>query len=306
MSSFLNWYVIVLTVGNILACVWLIRWSSKRRPGEAAQGEVTGHTWDEDLAEYNNPLPRWWLWLFYITIVFGFIYLALYPGLGNYAGYLGWTQEGQYKAEMKDAQARYGKIFAQYSQTPIPALAANPKAMETGHRLFLNYCSQCHGSDAGGAVGFPNLTDKDWLYGGDPATIEQTILHGRNGNMPPMAAALGGEQGVNEVANYVWSLSGHEADPALVAAGKAKFAVCAGCHGMDGRGSAANGMPTIGAPNLTDNIWLYHGSLGAIKKAINEGHSGKMPAWQDFLGKDKVHLLAAYVWSLSNQPGSAD
>ncbi len=301
MSSFFSWFVIVLTVGNILACLWLIRWSSKRSPGEAAAGQVTGHTWDENLQEYNNPLPRWWLWLFYITIAFGLVYLVLYPGLGNFKGVLGWSQKEAYQGEMAAADAEYGKIFAAYAARPIPELAKDAKAMQGGQRLFLNYCAQCHGSDAGGGPGFPSLKDDAWLYGGSPEVIQTTILDGRQGNMPPMAAAIGGEQGVDEVANYVLSLSGQPHDAQLAEAGKPKFAVCAACHGMDGKGSLANGNPALGAPNLTDSAWLFGGSLGAIKKTITEGRSGKMPAHRDFLGEDKVHLLAAYVYSLSHQ-----
>lgn len=307
MNSFLNWFVIIVTIGNILACLWLIRWSSKRRPGEAAAGEVTGHSWDEDLQEYNNPLPRWWLYMFYITIVFGFVYLALYPGLGNFPGLLHWTEVGQYQKQMAAAHKKYGPIFAAYAKEPIPELAKNAKAMATGQRLFLNNCAQCHGSDAGGAPGngFPSLRDASWLYGGDPATLVQTIGGGRNGMMPPMAAAIGGDQDVKAVANYVLSLSGQPHDEALAMAGKPKFdAVCAACHGANGKGSAANNRGPIGAPNLTDSFWLYGGTLADIEYTIKHGRSGKMPAWENFLGKDKVHLMAAYVYSLSHDAGS--
>lgn len=296
MSNFLHWFITIISVGSFLGCVWLIWWSSRPRHDEAPEGEVTGHTWDNgELAEYNNPLPRWWLWLFYITIIFGLVYFLIYPALGNYAGTSKWTQEGQYEEEMAKAEARYEPIFKAYAEQPIPELAKNAEAMKTGRRLFINYCSTCHGSDAGGAVGFPSLKDKDWLYGGEPENIQASILNGRTGNMPNLSAAIGGEAGVEELANYVLSLSGNAPDPAKAEAGKAKFAVCAGCHGMDGKGNT-----TIGAPNLTDDIWLYGGSLGAIKKTISQGRNGVMPAHQDFLGKEKVHLLAAYVYSLSN------
>jgi cytochrome c oxidase cbb3-type subunit 3 len=293
MSNFLHWFIIVISVGSFLGCVWLIWWSSKPKPGEAAQGEVTGHTWDGDLAEYNNPLPRWWLWLFYITIVFGLVYFALYPSMGNYAGTKKWSQEKQYQEEMAKAEATYGPIFKKYAAMPIPALAKNEEAMKSGRRLFLNYCSVCHGSDAGGAVGFPSLKDNDWLYGGTPEAIKTSIMDGRKGNMP--AGMVSGED-VENVANYVMSLSGGPADKAKAEAGKAKFVVCAGCHGMEGKG-----MTAMGAPNLTDDIWLYGGSIGTIMKTIKEGRNGNMPAHGDFLGADKVHLLAAYVYSLSNK-----
>ncbi|WJW75637.1 cytochrome-c oxidase, cbb3-type subunit III [Thiohalobacter sp. IOR34] len=293
-SEFWNWWVILLTVGNILACWWLIVWTSKKRAGEAAAGEVTGHTWDETLQEFNNPLPRWWLWLFYGTLIFSAAYLVLYPGLGSFQGVLGWTEENQYDAEMQAAAAKYDPIFARYAQQDIASLAKDRQAVKIGQRLFLNYCSVCHGSDARGTRGFPNLTDNDWLYGGDPATIEKSILDGRQGAMPAWKDALG-EQGVDEVAEYVLSLSGRKVDSAKAEAGKVRFeTMCAACHGMDGKGN-----PALGAPNLTDNIWLYGGSPGTVRKTIAGGRNGRMPAHREFLGEDKVHLLAAYIYSLS-------
>lgn len=295
MSPNWSWYIIILTAANIVACFWLIRWNSKRHAGEAAEGDTTGHTWDGDLQEYNNPLPRWWLWLFYLTILFGIIYLIIFPGMGNYKGTAKWSEVGQYKAEMQAADKQYGPIFAAYAKTPIPELAKNSKAMATGQRLFLTYCAVCHGSDAGGAPGFPNLTDNDWLYGGEPATIQTTILDGRNGVMPPWGAVLTGNQ-PDEVVAYVLSLSGREADATKVAAGKKVFQTyCVACHGADGKGNHA-----MGSANLTDKIWLYGGSPGTIKETIMKGRNGKMPAHREFLGEEKVHLLAAYVYSLSH------
>lgn len=296
MSNFFNWWVILLTLGNIAACGWLIWWTMRGKTGEAAMGEVTGHTWDEDLQEYNNPLPRWWLWMFYITILFALGYLALYPGLGKYAGALGWSQENQYEQEMQAADSKYSPIFKRYANQDLATLSHDPEALKVGQRLFLNYCATCHGSDAGGAPGFPNLTDNDWLYGGAPDTIKTTILDGRNGAMPPFGPVLG-EQGVNEVAAYVMSLSGREVDAQLAAAGKPKFeAMCAACHTPNGTGNQM-----IGAPNLTDNVWLYGGSPGVIKQTITNGRNGHMPAHRQFLGEDKVHVLAAYIYSLSNK-----
>ncbi len=295
MGEFWSWFIIVLTVGNILACWWLIRWTTKPRQGEAVAGSVTGHTWDENLQEYNNPLPRWWLWLFYITIVFGFVYLALYPGLGNFGGLLGWTQQKQYEGEVQAADAKYRPIFEKFAREDIAALATNHDALEIGRRLFLNNCAVCHGSDAGGGPGFPNLRDGDWLYGGDPQTLQTTILNGRNGSMPAWGAVLG-EDGVRQAAAYVQQLSGQSVDPQLAAAGKAKFETyCVACHGADGKGN-----PALGAPNLTDNVWLYGGSPGVIQETITHGRNGHMPAQADLLGPDKVHLLAAYVYSLSH------
>ncbi|MBI1424009.1 MAG: cytochrome-c oxidase, cbb3-type subunit III [Gammaproteobacteria bacterium] len=295
MSNNWSWYIIILTAINILACFWLIRWNSQRRAGDAAEGDTTGHTWDGDLQEYNNPLPRWWLWLFYITIGFAIIYLIIYPGMGKYKGTSKWTEVEQYKEEMAAADKQYGPIFAAYAKQPIPELAKDAKAMATGQRLFLTYCAVCHGSDAGGATGFPNLTDSDWLYGGDPATIQTTILDGRNGIMPPWGSALSAQQ-VDDVVAYVLSLSGRETDTTKVEAGKQVFQTyCVACHGADGKGN-----PAMGAANLTDKIWLYGGSPGTIKQTIVEGRTGIMPAHREFLGEEKVHLLAAYVYSLSH------
>lgn len=295
MNNFLHWFVIVISIGSFLGCLWLIWWTSRPRPGESGMGEQTGHTWDGDLAELNNPLPRWWLWLFYITIVFGLAYMAYYPALGNFSGAGKWSQHLQYDEEMQQAKQKYAPLFNRYAQIPIPQLANDKQAMKSGQRLFINYCSTCHGSDAGGATGFPSLKDRDWLYGSSPEAIKTSILDGRTGNMPAMAAALGNEKVVDEVAHYVLSLSGSPHDTKKALAGKSAYAVCSGCHGIEGKGNQA-----IGAPNLSDDIWLYRGSIGAIKKAITEGRSGNMPAHRDFLGEQKIHLIAAYLFSLSN------
>lgn len=298
MSTFWNWYIIILVVANIGACVWLLRWTSKPRPGEKNAGETTGHVWDEDLREYNNPLPRWWLNLFYITVVFGVIYLALYPGLGRYKGLLGWTQVGQYKAEVAAADKKYGDIFAAYKDKDIVTLAKDPKVLAMGQHLFANNCAMCHGSDARGAPGFPNLTDNDWLFGGDPKTIEQTILHGRQGAMPTWGPVLGAEK-VTEVATYVRTLAGYDEPKDVAAKGKVVFATyCVACHGPDGKGNHA-----VGAPNLTDNIWIYGPSLQTIIESVTKGRHGHMPAQIDNLGPAKVHVLAAYVYSLSHRNG---
>ena len=296
MSDFWSWYVAIITVANILACYWLIKWASKTHANEAAQGDVTGHKWDDDLEEYNNPLPRWWLWLFYFTIVFALVYLVLYPGLGNYKGTLNWTQTGQYDDEIKHANETYDPIFAEFAKQDIPTLAKNENATKVGQRLFLNYCATCHASDAGGARGFPNLTDNDWLWGGDATSIKNTILDGKIGAMPPWEAALG-EQGVKDVTQYVISLSGRKHDAAMATAGKTKFdMMCFACHGADGKGSTISS-----APDLTDNIWLYGGSAGVIAQSIAKGRTGVMPAHRDFLGENKVHVLSAYIYSLRNQ-----
>lgn len=298
-SSFWSWYIIIPTVAGIIGCFLLIRWlSTDIKPEEQAQS--MGHVWDEDLEELNNPLPRWWLNMFYLTLFFGIGYLVLYPGLGSFAGMLGWTSTGQYQQEMDLADARYGPLFSRYESMDIVAVADDPEARRMGERLFVTYCATCHGSDARGARGFPNLRDNNWLYGGEPETIKQSIMNGRNGVMPAWESALGGEAGVADVTEYVLSLSGRNVDEEAAARGKEKFqTLCVSCHGADGTGNQA-----LGAPNLTDNIWLYGGSRARIMESIAKGRSGVMPPHGEFLGKDKVHLLAAYVYSLST--GQAD
>jgi cytochrome c oxidase cbb3-type subunit 3 len=301
-SEFWSVAIAVITVCSIIGCGVLLFSVSTGTVVRDADGNIqtTGHVWDDDLGEYNNPLPRWWMWLFVITIVFGLAYLWLYPGLGAYRGSLGWSSSGQYRDEVKAADAQYGPLFAKYAGLDLKTVAADPQARAIGQRLFLNYCSQCHGSDARGSKGFPNLTDNDWLYGGAPETIETTILHGRNGVMPALGAALGSDDEVRNVANYVLSLSGSAHDSLGAALGKPKFAVCAACHGADGKGNQA-----LGAPNLTDKIWLHGGGIVNVTETINKGRNSVMPAHQDFLGADKVHVLAAYVWSLSNDTTAA-
>lgn len=303
-SEFWNFYVAALTLIGMLAC-GLLLWSQsthrvKLEEGKPAGG-TTGHVWDEDLTELNNPLPRWWMWLFYITIVFGLAYLALYPGLGTYAGKLGWKSTGAYEAELAKADAEYGPLFNGYLGKDLKAVAADPQARAIGERLFLTYCSQCHGSDARGSKGFPNLTDRDWLYGGTPDIIKTTIMEGRHGVMPPMEAAIGGAQDTENVAHYVLSLSGSTHDPIKAAFGKPKFAACAACHNAGGTGNQM-----LGAPNLSDKIWLYGGSAATIMETIRKGRDNTMPPFKDFLGEAKVHVLAAYVWGLSNKPAEAE
>jgi cytochrome c oxidase cbb3-type subunit 3 len=295
-SRFWEIYIAALTVVSILGCAVLL-WmqTTKRVPG--GKIDTTGHVWDEDLQEWNNPLPNWWRWLFYITVVFALVYLAFYPGLGFYAGSLGWTQTKQYDDEVKKADAAYGPIYAKYAAMEIEKVAADKEAMNIGQNLYLNYCAQCHASDARGARGFPNLADGDWLWGGDAKVIKETILNGRTAVMPPQGATLGPE-GVKDVAHYVMSLSGMASDSIRVARGKEKFAqICAACHGPDGKGN-----PALGAPNLTDKVWLYGGAESDIIATIQNGRSGQMPAWKGFLGEAKAHVLAAYVWGLSNRP----
>ncbi len=292
-SGFWNWYIIIPTVGGIIACFLLIRWMSTGIKAEE-QGKEMGHVWDEDLVELNNPLPRWWLNMFYITLFFGIGYLALYPGLGTFAGLLGWTSTGQYQQEMDVADAKYGPLFSKYASMDIVSVAADAGARQMGERLYASYCATCHGSDARGARGFPNLRDNVWLYGGDPEVIKQTILDGRAGVMPAWEEALGGESGVSDMVEYVFSMGGRKVDQAAADRGKEKYVMlCVACHGADGTGNQA-----LGAPDLTDNVWLYGGSRKSVTESLVNGRNGVMPPHREFLGEDKVHLLAAYVYSL--------
>jgi cytochrome c oxidase cbb3-type subunit 3 len=289
-------FVIILTVLNILACLWLLRWTSKPRTAteKIGGGADTGHVWDKDLREYNNPLPRWWLWVFYITVAFGLIYLALYPGLGNFGGVKGWTQSGQYQQERAAVEARAAQLLAPLAALPVAELVNNEQAMSTAHNLFQQNCAQCHGSDGGGAVGFPNLRDANWQWGSDADSVVATIAAGRIAAMPPWGAVLG-DQGVTEVVAYVQQLSGQQADATLAAAGETRFQqVCSACHGMDGKGN-----PLLGAPNLTDQIWLYGGDAATLRQTLVNGRNGQMPAWGDKLGEQRVKLLAAYATKLA-------
>ena len=298
MTSGWSLFVILLTIVNILACVWLLRWTSKPKSAteKIGGGADTGHVWDKDLREYNNPLPKWWLWLFYITVAFGLLYLALYPGLGTVKGIKGWTQAGQWEQENAAAEAKVAAYLAPFASMSVPELAANPQAMATAHNLFQNNCAQCHGSDGGGARGFPNLANADWQWGSDPDTIVQTIAGGRvAAGMVAWGPALG-EQGVEKVVAYVQKLSGQQHDAALATEGEQLFLStgCVGCHGMDGKG-----MTAVGAPNLTDDVWLYGGDAGTLRETVTNGRAGQMPAFQDKLGEQRVRLLAAYVLKLS-------
>ena len=290
-SSFWGYLIIAISVGGIVGLFFLLRSNNI-----AGSSEPTGHVWDEDLVELNNPLPRWWLMMFDATLVFSVVYFAVYPALGEYKGYFGWTQVGQYEDEVKEMEASTAPLYAKYMATDIAELAKDEAALKTGGRIFQSYCSVCHGSDAGGAKGFPNLRDGDWLYGGTPADIEASVLHGRQGAMPPWRAAVG-EDGAENLAAYILSMGGRKHSDGSAAAGKATYdAMCAGCHGMKGEGNVF-----LGAPNLSDNIWLYGGSKRAIMASILDGRNGNMPAHADFLGKEKVHVVSAYVYSLSQK-----
>ncbi|NBT56876.1 MAG: cytochrome-c oxidase, cbb3-type subunit III, partial [Betaproteobacteria bacterium] len=294
-SNFWPVFVTVITLVSIVACLLLLWFTGKAR-AMTATDNTTGHVWDGDLREMNNPLPRWWAWLFVLTVIFALVYLALYPGLGNYAGQLGWTSTGQHQAELDKGNAEVAPLYAKFTAMAPEAVAADPQAMAIGERLFMNNCAQCHGSDARGSKGIPNLTDNDWIHGGAPATIKETLIKGRMGNMPPMAAALGGADDVKNVAQYVLSLSGSPHDSLKAALGKPKFAVCAACHGADGKGN-----PALGAPNLTDDVWLHGYGEAAILAMVNNGKVNQMPAQADKLTEAQIHVLASYVWGFSNK-----
>ena len=318
MTSFWSIWVIVLTLACLALIFGLLLWNLKNYAG-VKEGESCGHEFD-GIEELNNPLPKWWTYLFFATFVWSVYYLAMYPGLGNFQGFLKWTSSNQGVTSMEEskkaieeakangewvqldqeyvaADERFGPIFQAFAKQDIETLATNEEALEIGQRLYAQNCSQCHGSDARGGMGFPNLTDNDWLYGGNPDQIKATLLHGRVAAMPGWESALG-EQGIKEMTAYVLSLSGRKVNAKDAQAGQTKFAMCAACHGMDGKGSVANNNP-FGAPNLTDNIWLYGGSQRAVEETLINGRAGVMPAWKDILGEDKVHLLTAYVYSLS-------
>jgi len=291
-------FVALLVLINVVGALWLLFATSRRAPQEE---DTTGHVWDEDLSEYNNALPRWWLGMFLLTVVFAAGYLVFYPGFGAIAGTLAWTSTGEVKADLAENNRKLEAVFSRFRDRGIEELEHDPEALNFGRNVFVNNCAACHGSDARGAKGYPNLTDGDWLYGGTPDQVTTTILNGRGGVMPPLGAALG-DQGVNEVANYVLTLSGGKADPALAEAGKARFiTICAACHGPEGKGNIA-----IGAPNLTDNIWLYGSTLDDIKASVRDGRSGKMPAWEPIIGKDRARLVGAWVLaqSHSDEPAS--
>ena len=298
-SNFWSVYVAGISVAGIFACLLLL-WMTARKKVASASDNTTGHVWDEDLTEMNNPMPRWWMWLFVLTIIFSFAYLAIYPGLGKFAGKMGWSQYGAYDAEMAQAKAELEPLYARFTSMTTEQVAQDPQAMAIGERLFMNNCAQCHGSDARGSKSFPNLTDGDWLHGGTPEKIRETLEKGRIGNMPPMAAAVGSPEDVRNLSHYVLSLSGSPHDSLRASLGKSKFVACAACHGADGKG-----MQALGAPNLTDDIWLHGWGEAAITAMINNGKVNQMPAQSQKLTEAQLGVLAAYVWGMSNKPDSA-
>lgn len=299
MSSGFSIFVVVVTLLNIAAAVWLLLWMRKRRGEESSTAsDTTGHVWDGDLCEYNNPLPRWWLWLFILSVIFSLVYLVLYPGMGNARGTLGWTQQAQFEAMQAEQERKSQAMLAQFADRSPVELTRDPQALAVGRNLFANNCAACHGSDGRGAIGFPNLTDNDWLWGGEPDMIEASIRDGRQGVMAPWIDLLG-PKGVDDVSAYVLSLSGRKAVSGNPATGKAQFeTICVVCHGVDGTGN-----PALGAPNLADNIWVYGGSQVRVNESIANGRMGVMPEHGERLGEVRVKLLTAYVISMGEQHG---
>ena len=300
-SSAWSIYIALVSLLGIVWCIWLLFSQRKAKVLHTADGAVadTGHVWDGDLRELNNPLPRWWMWMFLLSCIFALVYLVLYPGLGSYPGILGYSTDGALMSFMTNANDELKPVYAKYVKMDIEQVAADPKAREMGQRLFLNSCAQCHGSDAGGSKGFPNLTDGDWLYGGSPENIKTTIVNGRGGVMPPFPQLE--DKQIVDVTNYVRSLSGLPADDLRITRGVEVFkANCVACHGVDGKGNIA-----LGAPNLADKTWLYGSSEAVIIETITKGRMAMMPAQDKVLSSEKIHLLTAYVWGLSNNKSAA-
>ncbi len=315
LTDFWSWWVILLTSISLVLCFWIITINLKNYT-HVDEGESMGHEFD-GIEEINNPLPKWWTYMFYFILAWAIGYLIVYPGMGNYQGLFGWKSSNQgivtmaesrelaekakaegllvqFDQEVKKADEVFGPVFKAFADRSILDLAYDDEAYKVGQRLYLQNCALCHGSDARGSTGFPNLTDSDWLYGGKPEQIKATLMHGRVGAMPGWEASLG-EQGIQEMTEYVLKLSGRKVNDKLAAAGEAKWALCAACHGPDGRGSVAHGLD-FGAPNLTDNVWLYGGSRRAVEETLRNGRNGVMPAWKDILGEDKIHVISAFVY----------
>ena len=297
MPAFWHWFVAAGTIVFIIWCVWLVSWSAQQGPANIADDDLVGHKWDGDLEEWNNPAPKWWLYLYFITIIWGVGFLVAYPGVGNFKGMLGWSQEGQYEAEMQAAAERYEPIYEKFAAMDFEALARHPEANQLGKSLYASYCTTCHGSDARGAFGYPNLTDDNWLWGNSEQQIVATITQGRNSVMTPWAQVLGSDEAVNNMVRYVQSLSGIvEADASVVAAEMQFKTFCAACHMPTGTGNQL-----LGAPNLTDDVWLYSSSDEDIRYTIANGRDSMMPPHGELLGENRTKILAAYVYSLSQK-----
>ena len=294
MPAFWHWFVAAGTIVFTIWCIWIISWSAKQGPANVADDDLVGHKWDGDLEEWNNPAPKWWLYLYFITIAWAVGYMIAFPSLGNYEGLLGWSQEGQYEAEMQVAAETYEPIYEKFAAMDFMELSRNDEAQALGKSLFASYCTTCHGSDARGAPGYPNLTDDDWQWGNAEAELYQTIYNGRMAAMPVLTPALGGDQGIDNMVKYVRSLSGGDADAGAMSAQPMFVALCSACHGVDGKGNKI-----FGAPNLTDDIWLYGGSAETVRETLVKGRNGVMPAHGELFGENRTKILAAYVYSLS-------
>lgn len=295
MPAFWSWFVAAGTIAFVIWCIWLISWSAKQGPQGKKDEELVGHKWDGDLEEWNNPAPKWWLYLYFITIAWAVGYMILYPGIGAFDGVLGWSQEGQYDEEMQAAADRYEPIYEKFAGMEFSALAADADARKLGASLYASYCTTCHGSDARGAPGYPNLTDAAWQWGNTEQALTTTIMQGRNGVMPALGPALGGDAGIDDMVNYVRSLSGAVEPGPAAAATQAKFiALCSACHGADGKGN-----PMLGGLNLADDHWRYGGAAEDVRYTLVNGRNGVMPAHGGLLGANRTKILAAYVSSLS-------
>lgn len=297
MPAFWHWFIAIGTVAFTIWCVWLVIWSARQGPKNVADEELVGHKWDGDLEEWNNPAPRWWLYLYFGTVIWAVGYMIAYPGLGAFEGLLGWSQHDQYEQQMAAAAERYEPIYERFAAMPWQQRIENAEALELGASLYASYCTTCHGSDARGAVGYPNLTDSEWLWGSNEQQIVTSVAAGRRAVMPQLGAALGGEAGIDNMVRYVRSLSGLvEADAAANSAQPMFVALCSACHMADGSGNAM-----LGAPNLVNDIWLYGSSADAVRYTLVNGRNGVMPAHGDLLGAQRTKILAAYVYSLSRQ-----
>ena len=295
MAAFWQWFVAGGTILFVIWCIWLVSWSAKQGPQNVGDEELVGHKWDGDLEEWNNPAPKWWLYLYFITIAWAVGYMILFPGIGAFEGTLGWSSAKQYENEMTAAAEQYEPIYERFAAMSFEERIADPDAQRLGASLYASYCTTCHGSDARGATGYPNLTDGDWIWGSSEEQIYTSLMQGRNAIMPQLGAALGGDAGIDNMVTYVRSLSGAvEADAAAQAMQPMFVALCSACHGADGKGNVL-----LGGPNLTDGTWLYGGSAEDVRYTIEYGRNGIMPAHGDLLGEDRARILAAYVAGLS-------
>jgi len=271
--------------------------------------QTTGHEWD-GIREFDNPLPRWWLWTFYATIVWSVIYTILYPAwpLVSAAtpGILGYSTREEVARDIDRFDEMNASVEAKLVEADLAAVPENPDllnyALNAGEAVFQINCAPCHGAGAAGFKGYPNLLDNAWLWGGTIEAIHTTIRHGirndqdpaaRSSQMPAWGATLG-EEGVAQVVQYVRQISGQEADAAMAGAGAELYAGnCAACHGPDG-----NGNDALGAPALNDAIWLYGGDVASLTETLMNGRGGVMPPWQGRLSEGDARAVSVYVHQL--------